>query len=308
MKEDIVDKGEEVKQVKGEKSKGKKKKKKGVHGETDNENIEKSSELTLIKNKQSASVPKENGDVLKEKKIKKKKLKRKLEDSTSDEIIKEEINKLTSKKKKRKKTLAEEDCSPSFDALWKFFEQELQKSLSAIEIEDLKPESNDWYLTEPEPIMKDKPENFSPYLKSVVDDWSGSCSQVTRKGSPLLLIVTSSAVRAVDVLRHTLSFRGQQCKTGKLFAKHFKVEEQVKYLNENVVHLAVGTPHRILTLIENGSLHVKRLKYLIVDWSWKDIKTRRIANMPDVKDHFLLLFQKHLFKQCQKGTLSVGLF
>ena len=33
---------------------------------------------------------------------------------------------------------------------------------------------------------------------------------------------------------------------------HFQVAEQVKFLNKNSVHIGIGTPNRIKTLIENG--------------------------------------------------------
>lgn len=174
----------------------------------------------------------------------------------------------------------------------------------------MKPDTNDWYLEESEKFPRDKLEQFSPYLMNVAAAWEKQCSLLTKKsirGSPAMLILTSSAVRAVDLLRHASSFKGDH-KSVKLFAKHFKVNEQVKLLNENVVHLAVGTPHRVSALIENGSLKIEELKYLIVDWSWKDVKMRQIYNMPNVKEEFIVLFQKHIFKLCQKGTLSVGLF
>lgn len=36
------------------------------------------------------------------------------------------------------------------------------------------------------------------------------------------------------------------------FAKHFKVEEQVAFLQKNRSGMAVGTPQRLVDLIENG--------------------------------------------------------
>jgi len=38
----------------------------------------------------------------------------------------------------------------------------------------------------------------------------------------------------------------------KLFAKHFKVADQVKYLQKTRVAVAVGTPGRVAKLLENG--------------------------------------------------------
>lgn len=41
------------------------------------------------------------------------------------------------------------------------------------------------------------------------------------------------------------------------FAKHFKVEEQVSFLKKSRTGIAVGTPQRLIDLIENGTTHAK---------------------------------------------------
>lgn len=238
-------------------------------------------------------------------KKKKKKLKRKPNEEVKDVV------ESPAKKRKSKKSKDKEVFEASLDAMWKFFETEFKKTLTDIEIQDIKPDADDWFLKESESIPRDDITQLSRYLTNVVPNWGHSCSVLTkkeRKGCPLMLILTSSAVRAVDLLRHTSSFKGEDCKTAKLFAKHFKVEDQGKLLREKVTHLAVGTPHRILTLIEEKHLHVSKLKYVVVDWTWCDVKMRRISNMPMVKDSFVQLFQKYLYPKCKKGTLSVGLF
>jgi protein CMS1 len=248
-----------------------------------------------------------DGEDTKEKKVKKKKLKRKSENTP--EILEPASKK---KKKKKKPGKGQEVYEPTLEAMWTFFESELKKSLSDIEVADLKPEANDWFLTETtDPITRTDITNFPKYLTNIVPTWTQECETLTKsatKGSPLMLIVTSSAVRAVELLRHTAPFKGESCKTSKLFAKHFKVDEQSKNLKEKVVHLAVGTPHRVVALMENGSLRVERLKYVVVDWSWKDVKMRGLTNMPMVKESFVQLFQQYLLGKCGEGSLSVGVF
>ncbi|CAI7776685.1 unnamed protein product [Closterium sp. NIES-54] len=61
-------------------------------------------------------------------------------------------------------------------------------------------------------------------------------------GSPVVLIVSASAVRCVDLLRACKGV-GRGCRVAKLFAKHLKVEEQVEML-KGPVHVAAGTPNR----------------------------------------------------------------
>merc|ERR1712126_786752 len=241
---------------------------------------------------------KDTAEVAVEDKVKKKKkLKRKSENVITTET--EPETPATKKKKKKKKPgKGNEEFEPTIDDMWKFFETELKKTLSEIEVNDIKPPTDDWFLTETQPITRKSISNFPAYLKNIVPTWSEDCETLTKsgsKGSPVMLIVTSSAVRAVELLRSTTPFKGDNCKTAKLFSKHFKLEEQSKSLSEKVSHLAVGTPHRVVSLIENGSLKLNELKVVVVDWSWKDVKMRGVTNMPMVKEQFVKLFQQYLF-------------
>lgn len=51
----------------------------------------------------------------------------------------------------------------------------------------------------------------------------------------------------------------------KLFAKHFKVEEQQKLLDSTVVGIASGTPNRLNKLANLDSLKLDRLRLLVLD-------------------------------------------
>lgn len=57
----------------------------------------------------------------------------------------------------------------------------------------------------------------------------------------------------------------QACRVAKLFAKHFKVDEQEKELQARCVNIAVGTPNRIAKLAELGALNFGRLKLIVID-------------------------------------------
>ncbi len=89
------------------------------------------------------------------------------------------------------------------------------------------------------------------------------------------------------------------------FAKHFKVEEQVSFLQKTRTGIAVGTPQRLIDLIENGTqppikaspldmLHLltpegipvstealclENVKRIVVDASHIDQKKRGIVDM-----------------------------
>lgn len=112
---------------------------------------------------------------------------------------------------------------------------------------------------------------------SVCPKWAKIQKQHTQTQSVVLLIVCGSALRTIDLikwvsvvlfwiiqfvfpsvrlflsllLRHLIAFKGQ-AKVLKLFAKHIKVDDQIKSLSKGVTHIAVGTPGRIATLLEKG--------------------------------------------------------
>jgi len=116
------------------------------------------------------------GIIESEKDKKKKKRKRKSENVTGTEVVTP-----VSKKKKKKKAKHIEEYEPTLEGMWKFFQGEFQKTLSDIEIQDIKPENSDWCLTESEPVTRDNIQNFPLYLKDIAPSWEESCSTLSRK-------------------------------------------------------------------------------------------------------------------------------
>eukprot|EP00069_Balaena_mysticetus_P010068 bmy_06527T0 len=98
------------------------------------------------------------------------------------------------------------------------------------------------------------------------------------------------------------AFRGDS-KVMKLFAKHIKVQEQVKLLEKRVVHLGVGTPGRIKELIKQGGLNLNPLKFLVFDWNWRDQKLRRMMDIPESELEF-----KHSNKVFDMGNQHILAF
>ena len=129
-------------------------------------------------------------------------------------------------------------------------------------------------------------------------DWKKLfCNTEQAIGVPNALLVTSSAMGAVNIIRQLPNFNKvgtslrrhclvplvcadahqlvsppqgvwlllQACRIGKLFAKHFKVAEQQDFLAVQPVCLAVGTPHRLLELAELASLKLDKLKLILLD-------------------------------------------
>lgn len=70
-----------------------------------------------------------------------------------------------------------------------------------------------------------------------------------KSGRPVVIIVTSSGIRAAEITRSLEEYR-EGCTIAKLFAKHFKIEEQAQFLKNMPVNIAVGNPNRLCKLLE----------------------------------------------------------
>jgi protein CMS1 len=78
----------------------------------------------------------------------------------------------------------------------------------------------------------------------------------TEKGHPHTLVIAGSALRAADLVRDLRKFQTKEALIAKLFAKHIKLKEAVETVKNARINIGVGTPQRIMDLLENGtSLH-----------------------------------------------------
>ncbi|KAF9586540.1 hypothetical protein BGW38_002537 [Lunasporangiospora selenospora] len=127
------------------------------------------------------------------------------------------------------------------------------------------------------------------------------------KGSPVVLIVASSGVRAVDVIRGLPLF-AEASKVGKLFAKHLKIEEQAYFLENYCTHICVGTPNRIEKLVSDGSLKLDRLELIVLDCH-KDAKRRTILDIQEIRvDLFSMLDSEAIKERFASGHTQLALF
>ncbi|XP_056320934.1 protein CMSS1 isoform X2 [Danio aesculapii] len=172
---------------------------------------------------------------------------------------------------------------------------------SVIELEDLTLQDS-CFLS-----CNDLTHSLSSYLKEVCPKWAKMQKQHTQTSSVVLLIVCGSALRTIDLIKQLVTFKGQ-AKVLKLFAKHIKVEEQIKSLSKGVTHIAVGTPGRICALLEKEGLTVQGLRYLVLDWNYRDQKQRRMVDVPEVKTDLLKMMDQGLIQSCREGMVKIGLF
>ncbi|XP_058885858.1 protein CMSS1 isoform X3 [Acipenser ruthenus] len=218
---------------------------------------------------------------------------------------KQEDEKDTKPKRKRKKitdVLAASAPKPGCPAdLQKLFEDNFTDKRSVIEMEELKlPDS--CFLP-----SNDLTHSLSSFLKEICPKWAKLCKNHTEQKSVVMLIVCSSAHRVLDLIKQLTTFKGN-AKVLKLFAKHIKVEEQIKLLQKGVTHVGVGTPGRIKALTEQDGLSLKALKYVVLDWNWRDQKLRRMPDIPEVKLDMLKLLEGSIAQACQAGSVKLALF
>ncbi|MCI4378193.1 hypothetical protein PGIGA_G00213090 [Pangasianodon gigas] len=210
------------------------------------------------------------------------------------------------KKRRKKKTitdvLATSEPAPGSPAdLRSLVQSHFSGTRSVIEQEELNlPES--CFL-----MSNDLTHSLSSYLKEVCPKWAKVQKQHTQTRSVVLLIVCSSALRTIELIKQLTTFKGE-AKVLKLFAKHIKAEDQMKLLSKSVAHIGVGTPGRLSTLIEKEGLSLQGLRYLVLDWNYRDQKQRRMVDIPEVKAEFLKLMETGIIKKCQEGAVKIALF
>ena len=117
------------------------------------------------------------------------------------------------------------------------------------------------YSTPTAPNKKKTP-FFSCIQHAIPDFQNVKKSAHVETGSPLVLIITAGAARSAEIVKSESVYR--RCKIAKLFAKHFKVEEQVEMLRESHP-IAIGTPNRLKKLLDIGALSLASTKLVIVD-------------------------------------------
>ncbi|KAF2208249.1 hypothetical protein CERZMDRAFT_114759 [Cercospora zeae-maydis SCOH1-5] len=117
------------------------------------------------------------------------------------------------------------------------------------------------------------------------------------KGSPHTLVVTGAGLRAADLTRTLRKFQTKDAKVAKLFAKHIKMEEAVQQLKKDRINIGVGTPQRIMDLLDDGALSAAKLDRIVVDASHIDQKKRGVLDMKELQIPLMKLIMRKEFKE-----------
>lgn len=126
------------------------------------------------------------------------------------------------------------------------------------------------------------------------------------KSESYILIICRSAVRSIELMKYMGSIL-KRIKVTKLFAKHKKLEEQAEAISKAPLKLAVGTPGRILRLVEEGALKVEHLKYLVLDMD-RDVKTYCILDMKEHRSDLFNLYRNHIHQLVKEEKTKIVLF
>ncbi|KAK5583840.1 hypothetical protein RB653_005442 [Dictyostelium firmibasis] len=181
------------------------------------------------------------------------------------------------------------------------------------------------YFIEP----KDDIEELSNFIKSLhplLHTYPDKKKYKVQNGAPLVIIATCSATRAIGISK-VLSEFNIFTKVGLYFAKHKKIEEHTEVLNNYPVRVIVGTPNRLLKLVENGSLKLKgsvlvggdkkqqaqnalietdeETRYLIVDKSFKTLKGEDLFRISGTD--FFEFFDKSCKELVLSGKMKVSM-
>ncbi|KAL7919557.1 U3-90S pre-ribosomal complex subunit domain-containing protein [Trichoderma austrokoningii] len=124
-------------------------------------------------------------------------------------------------------------------------------------------------------------DNLPRFLQEFAEHPESLSRAQKKNGMPHTIVVAGAGLRAADLTRALRKFSGKDCLVAKLFAKHMKVEEQVTLLKNKKIGVGVGTPARLMELIDNGSLSLDKLQRLVVDASHIDQKKRGVMDMKD---------------------------
>jgi len=154
----------------------------------------------------------------------------------------------------------------------------------------------------------EKSYTISSYLKAIFPKWTKKVNSFQTKMSPLILVLCGNALRASHLNGDCKSFKGDNCKSIKLFSRHMKLKDQAKTLKNNIVHFAVGTPARVAALLKDDLLSLEHTKFVILDWNWRDIKLKRMIDIPEVCASLILLIRDHILPSCKNSNSRIGLF
>ena len=128
----------------------------------------------------------------------------------------------------------------------------------------------------------------------------------TTTNQPYILILCSSATRCTTIIKALRPLHLPYQTTLKAFARHLKLSEQREQLDGSDVRVCVGTPRRVIDLMDCGALLLERAVLCVVDCQ-EDAKKYSLLTLNEVKDDFFALYQR-LHPAVRAGKMKLTLF
>jgi U3-containing 90S pre-ribosomal complex subunit len=171
------------------------------------------------------------------------------------------------------------------------------KDLTSLELGEMPPESA---------ILEAK-ETLLDSIKALFPNWKRltnykEASKLVKPGNPKLLILSISATRCTEVLKQLNSLNAR---IAKLFAKHLSVDEQKEILKQSIA-FAVGTPARVMQLIQLGCLNLDGT-VVMIDLT-PDSKKFNILTSFDASEDFFTLYRECLHEKLRDGKVKFSFF
>jgi len=93
-----------------------------------------------------------------------------------------------------------------------------------------------------------------------------------------------------------------------MWSKMIKVKQQLTFLQTNPVHVIIGTPNRVIKLIELSALQTVKLQFVVIDSSYKTVKNFNIFDQYDTQVDLMTLYKNHLQTLIPSNQIKFALF
>jgi hypothetical protein len=234
---------------------------------------------------------------LKEKKNKAKRIRQKK--GEKKEELKEKVKEPKKSKERKSERQAKQFGLCDFAEFEHYWNEFASSSLTAVEREELQ-------LNPKNVIVNEKGRAPDKFLAKNIPEWSEWSKKEIPNGSPQIIVLCPSALRATDLNRTLAPFTN--CRPIKLIAKE-KAKVQAENLTKNVTRFAIGTPHRVDLLLSHDNLKLDELRVIALDWSFEDLKKLRLITIQDIRKGVFELFRKFILPLMKtRNDISLVMF
>ena len=123
---------------------------------------------------------------------------------------------------------------------------------------------------------------------------------------PKVVIICSGGLRCMDMIR-LLKHIHEKSRIAKLFSKHLKLEDQLKYLKQHPkTNIVCGTPNRLYKLESIAAIAWNEVKLIVLDCGWKDAKDRSLLDLPEMRKDVLNLLSGEVLDRLKSSNTKIA--